>query len=282
MTDPKPTLEEVTTLLPGVDSAFLAELLEGLPSRYFVDFSQGAYLAHFRRLSEISDRRPYEISVEETTNRRVTVTVLARDYVGVFSILTGLLGSLGLSIKTGDVYTTGPYHSGTLSGVGGARRWYRREAGARRSKPAGPRRFIIDRFEGVRSEDTAGFAEEAERNIGYALSLLEKNEEAQARRYTIEQVVQGLRQGFAGEARETQPAQIRFDESEGGMTRVVILAEDTPFFLYTLSTALSFHDVSIEHVEIRTHRNQVEDSFEIVDSRQRKIEDEGVLNQIRL
>jgi [glutamine synthetase] adenylyltransferase / [glutamine synthetase]-adenylyl-L-tyrosine phosphorylase len=282
MTDPKPTLEEVTSLLPGVDTAFLSELLEGLPSRYFSDFSQEAYLAHFRRLSEIADRQPYHISVEESTDRRVAVTVLARDYAGVFSILTGLLGSLGLSIKTGDVYTTGPYYGGALSGVGGARRWYRREAGARRLKPAGPRRFIIDRFEGVRSEDTGNFAEEAERNIGYALALLEKNEEAQARRYTIEQVVQGLRQGFAGEARETQPAQIRFDESERGMTRIVILAEDTPFFLYTLSTALSFHSVSIEHVEIRTHRNQVEDSFEIVDSRQRKIEDEGVLNQIRL
>ncbi|MFW5844063.1 MAG: glutamate-ammonia-ligase adenylyltransferase, partial [Spirochaetota bacterium] len=282
MAAPTPTLEEVTTLLPGVDSAFLSELLDGLPSRYFSDFSQEVYLAHFYRLSEISDRRPYHISVEETADRGVTVTVLARDYVGVFSILTGLLGALGLSIKAGDVYTTGPYFGGALSGVGGARRWYRREAGARRPKPRGGRRFIIDRFEGVGSGDMGSFAEEAKQNIGYALSLLEKNEEAEARRYTIEQVVQGLRQGFAGEARETQPAQIRFDESEGGMTRLVILAEDTPFFLYTLSTALSFHDVSIEHVEIRTHRNQVEDSFEIVDSRQRKIEDEGVLNQIRL
>ncbi len=282
MPEPKPAPEELAALLPEVDSGFLSELLEGLPSHYFSDFSQEAYCSHFRHLSEISDEKPYHIVVDETPDRLVAVTVLARDYVGEFAILTGLLGALGFSIKAGDVYTTAPADGGELSDVRGARRWYRREAGVRRRPPKGPRRFIIDRFEGLPSEGAEGFADEAERAIGYALTLLEKNENAEARRYTMEKVVQALRQGLGGKAPETQPAQIRFDESEREMTRIVILAEDTPFFLYTLSTALSFHNVSIEHVEIRTHQNQVEDSFEVVDSRQRKVEDEEMLNQIRL
>ncbi len=282
MPDPKPALETVSALLPEVDSGFLSELREGLPSRYFSDFSEEAYCVHFRHLAEISDQKPYHIVVDEAADLRVAVTVLARDYVGEFAIITGLLGALGFSIKAGDVYTTAPADGVGPSNVGGARRWYRREAGARRRPPTGPRRFIIDRFEGLRAEEAEGFAAEAEKSIGYALTLLEKNEDAEARRYTMERVVQALRQGLGGEAPETQPVQIRFDESERDMTRIVILAEDTPFFLYALSTALSFHKVSIEHVEIRTHHNQVEDSFEIVDARQRKVEDEGMLNQIRL
>ncbi len=279
----KPSLKNIQEQLPECDPTFIEELHSSLPPRYFSDFSQNAYLSHFRELAGISEESPFRVELEHLPGRSVSVTVLARDYPGEFAILTGLLGSLGFSIKSGDVYTTGPRQPTAETPVGkGAGRWYRREAGSRRRVAPAPRRFIVDRFEGALSAPNDRFADDASALIGHTLGQLEAGNAADARRFTIEQVVNRLQKAPSQAAADSHPVQVRISSNERGMTRLSVLAEDTPFFLYTLSTALSFHNVSIEHVEIRTHQNQVEDNFEIVDSRRRPIDDDATINQLRL
>jgi glutamate-ammonia-ligase adenylyltransferase len=61
-----------------------------------------------------------------------------------------------------------------------------------------------------------------------------------------------------------------------------VLSQDTPFFLFTFSTALSLQDVSIEHVTIRTEGDRIEDVFEFVDASGRGIADPAVIDRIKL
>ena len=77
------------------------------------------------------------------------------------------------------------------------------------------------------------------------------------------------------------PWRSRWTITRGAFTRLRVISEDTPAFLYALSNALSLHDVSIEHVRIRTIHGRVEDEIDLVDLRGRKIEDPELLNRVK-
>jgi glutamate-ammonia-ligase adenylyltransferase len=78
------------------------------------------------------------------------------------------------------------------------------------------------------------------------------------------------------------PVQIDVDHEEEAFTRLKVVSEDTPGFLYALSNALSLHDIHIENVKIRTIRGRVEDQLDLVDSRGQRIMDPEVLDRIKL
>jgi glutamate-ammonia-ligase adenylyltransferase len=61
-----------------------------------------------------------------------------------------------------------------------------------------------------------------------------------------------------------------------------VISQDTPFFLYTFSTALTLQGVSIEHVTIRTEAGRIEDAFEIVDAAGKAIADPERIDRIKL
>ena len=61
-----------------------------------------------------------------------------------------------------------------------------------------------------------------------------------------------------------------------------VISQDTPFFLFTFSTALTLQEVSIEHVTIRTSGGRIEDEFEFVDAAGRAIDDPARIDRIKL
>ena len=78
------------------------------------------------------------------------------------------------------------------------------------------------------------------------------------------------------------PVQMEIDNETSAWTRLKIISEDTPFFLYALSNALSLHNALIEHVRIRTIRGRVEDQIDLVDLEGRPITDPEILNRVKL
>jgi glutamate-ammonia-ligase adenylyltransferase len=78
------------------------------------------------------------------------------------------------------------------------------------------------------------------------------------------------------------PLEISIDNTQETFTRLKVVSEDTPAFLYALSNALSLRGISIEHVRITTRHNQVEDLIDFVDERGHKITDSVVLDQVKL
>ena len=68
----------------------------------------------------------------------------------------------------------------------------------------------------------------------------------------------------------------------GSVTRMRIVSQDTPLFLYSFSAALALRDVSIQRVRITTEAGRVEDVVDVVDRSGAPIANPTLLNQIKL
>ncbi|MCU0595281.1 MAG: glutamate-ammonia-ligase adenylyltransferase [Desulfobacterota bacterium] len=251
-----------------------AEHLARLGERYSRIFSAKDVDRHQTALGRLSPQHPVEILLDPRKDGTLECTVLAFDYPSEFSLITGILAGMGFSVVSGEVFTD--------EGIPGiAARRERRE-----KQDLGKRRRIIDHFSGV--VDIAlpleTWADELRSRMKAALLLLEKGDEpsvTEAKQQVNELVVRRLASLHQSTTPVPYPVEIQVDDQAGAFTRLRVVSEDTPAFLYALSNALSLHDVSIEHVRIRTIHGRVEDEIDLVDLRGRKIQDSGLLNRVK-
>src|SRR5690606_8522531 len=102
------------------------------------------------------------------------------------------------------------------------------------------------------------------------------------RRAVIEEVAAALRHAQLQVGKIMAPMSIDIVPDEDGKTRLQIASDDTPFFLYSLSIALSLHRVSIDSIEIRTEGGRARDSIDLIDENGAAITDRARLSRIRL
>ncbi|MBW1980425.1 MAG: glutamate-ammonia-ligase adenylyltransferase [Deltaproteobacteria bacterium] len=276
----QPTLEEVKKDCPELEPTLVQEHFSRLNPRYFETFSRSHIAAHLRAISRLRPEHLLEVLVSETENNLVECTVIGFDYPGLFSLITGVLAAMGFNIDSGDVFTY--QHLRQPQRADPRRRRQPRLARV----PFDKRRRIIDRFAGTvaTSLTLESWAAEVEKKLSDIVRLLESgdsNSALEARHRVNEMVVKRLAQYQTAEQPVLYPVQIRVDNSATDCTRLLIYSEDTPAFLYSLSTALSLHGVSIEHVRIRTISGRIEDEIDIVDASGRKLENPEHVNQIK-
>ena len=261
----------------------------GFPARYFQSFSAQQVAEHSAAIEALQTGQSFVLLFSE---QQAEVTFVARDYPGLFAILTGLLAAAEFDILTGDSYTSQTrraemayilrrhahgHHHGYHHG---------HQRGRRRSSAAAPQRgIIIDHFRGrLPSVDLARWHADLTAHLqGFMELLARDNEESfiEARRRIIERVSQALRRRHISPTQALAPVQIEIEQLPHA-TRLRVLSKDTPFFLYALSVALSFHEVSIIRVAIRTETDRIVDQFEVVDRLGRAIGKSDALDRIRL
>jgi glutamate-ammonia-ligase adenylyltransferase len=269
--------------LPGVDPRLVDEHLGRLDARYFERFGPVEIASHVAGLAALSERDPARLLIRQTTlegfpqGSAFECTVLDFDHPGVFSLITGVLSSMGLDILSGDIFTYGPSR---LQGN-------RRGSAASTEKLAELRRKrIIDRFSGVLGD--ADRDEGWEARLGGRMreifGLLEEGGDGatRARRIVNEMAARRLGRLALPVRAVLYPVSIDVSLEDPACTRMKVVSEDTPFFLFTFSTALSLQNVSIEHVTIRTHGARIEDEFEFVDADGRRIDEPSRIDRIKL
>ena len=144
----KPSLDALQALCPGLDRQLIQAHLDRLENRYFELFEPAEIAEHLRALERLAPERPLEVEVRTAEGGEVELTVIAYDYPGEFSIITGILGATGFNVLSGDVFT---YQAASSPPPPAGRRPYHR-------RPADPRgallarRKIIDHFRGRLSE----------------------------------------------------------------------------------------------------------------------------------
>ncbi|UCG14475.1 MAG: glutamate-ammonia-ligase adenylyltransferase, partial [Deltaproteobacteria bacterium] len=277
----KPSVEEFKAACPEVDERLLHEHLTRLDDRYFGRFSREQLLFHLQGLSRLSSKNPVEVALDDDEDGRVSCTVLAFNYPGLFSIITGVLAGMGFNILSGDVFT---YERSAEKPFRPQRSRVRRR---RFIRDALTRRRIVDHFAGVVQTSLTFSAWKAElrRRLADVVDLLEAGDSdsvAEAKHRVNEMVVKRLTQLEADSPPVLYPVQIEVDNDSGPSTRLKIVSQDTPAFLYSLTNALSLHGISIEHVRIRTIRGRVEDEIDLVDSLGNKIDHPDDLSRIKL
>ena len=104
-TSMKPSIDHLERLCPDVDNALVREHRERLGNRYFERFGDADILQHLTCLAGLSSEKPVDIIIFRGQDQDVHCTVLAFDYQYEFSLITGILAGMGLSIESGDVFT---------------------------------------------------------------------------------------------------------------------------------------------------------------------------------
>ena len=278
----KPSLESLKAMCPDIDPRLVEEHLARLNERYFERFSGDEIREHLGGLSCLSPEHPVELHLKKTGHRQVDFTVLGFDYLGVFSLMTGILAGMGFNISSGDVFTY-------------RRRQRRderqgRQGGQRRSplkRDPLSRRRIVNHFSGSWTRDFRfkEWTAELEKRICAVFSLLEREDRGSVEeaRHQVNEMVAGELDHFQPDPSSAlSPVLIEVDNQSGEYTRLKIVSEDTPAFLYSLTQAFSLHDIAIEHVQIRTHQGQISDEIDVVDANGRRIEDPEALSRIKL
>lgn len=256
------------------------EHLTRLGERYLSTFAEPELVQHARAAHRLGPEMPANVSVEATAFERFSCTVVAFDYRDEFSLITGVLGSLGFSIEQGHAFTYArdPQHVATERGPAARRASRRRRRVdprraplARSAEPVAARAALrarmVDRFIGhVPPARAARFAEQAAVELRSILALLERDGRDAAKQYVDELVARAV---AADTHREPflYPVEVDAEVLPGGAggrsgrARLAIASQDTPFFLYSFATALSTLNVVIDQVVIATEAGRIADEF---------------------
>jgi len=279
----KPTLEACLAACPGTDARLPEEHLSRLNERYFELFSREEIFDHIRRHTCISAEHPLELIMEKEGDQGGSCTIIAFDYPGVFSLITGVLAGTGFSISSGDVFT---YARKTEKSESSGKKKRTSKTGKRAPDPF-RRRRIISRFSGslAGKRSFESWAEDLQQRMGDVFSLMEMGDPASrelAGSRVNELVVSRLAHLKVETLPVLYPVLMEVDNESEEATRLKISSEDTPAFLYALTHAFSLHGIVIEQVKIRTESGRIRDEISIVDAGNRKIEDPNALSRIKL
>jgi [glutamine synthetase] adenylyltransferase / [glutamine synthetase]-adenylyl-L-tyrosine phosphorylase len=271
----KPDVGSYRSAWPEIDGRLIREHVTRLGEAYFETFREQEVYRHLLCLGRLTPEHPVEALLQRMEGDRVECTILAFDYPAEFSLITGLLAGMGMNILSGDVFTYGKATGGEPTG-----------GGIREADPF-RRRRIIDRFVGTLEAGILFqvweklFSGELKSVIG----LLERGDES-AEKAAKERVNVMVTRRLARLQVRTRdllyPMQIEIDNSAPTATRLRVVSEDAPAFLYAFSTSLSLQNILIEHVRIRTIHGKIEDSIDLVDGSGRKIEEQDVLDRLKL
>ncbi|MBN2531958.1 MAG: glutamate-ammonia-ligase adenylyltransferase [Spirochaetales bacterium] len=276
----KPAFKKIRLLCPDVPEKVIRDHLARLDSRYFTCFTIETIAFHIKELAVLPAKHPVKILFEADESEIIHCTILAYDYPYVFSFITGVLASMGFNIRSGDIFT----YSHTS----------KKEHTQGKTHPFLLRRNIIDNFAGKR----ISYMPEKE----WQESIIKYMEEVFEYLEGSNQTAFSIRQGRVDRAKQRVnemvshrlgalridtssilfPITITIDNKNPDYTIMQIVSQDTPFFLYSLSNALSVQKISIERVIIRTQANRIEDEFCIVDVNGEKISDPHLLDQVKL
>ena len=265
---------------PEIDAEFVDEHLSRLGERYVNTFTEPELVQHARAAHRLGPQMPANVSVEATAFERFACTVVAFDYRDEFSLITGVLGSLGLSIEQGHAFTYARdlRPNAAEHGVVARRTTRRRRRVDPRRAPLGfpaepveargaLRARMVDRFIGhVPPARAARFAERAAAELRFVLAALERDGRDAAKQHVDELVARAVAADVQQEP-VLYPVEVHAEvlpdgtDGQSGPVRLAIASQDTPFFLYSFATALSTLGVVIDQVVITTEAGRIADEF---------------------
>ncbi len=282
--------QAIAALCPGLDDRIVREHVQRLDDDYLARFDPPLIAEHLLSLSRLSSDRPVDVLLTNEGDRRASCAVLAFDHPFEFSLITGVLASVGLRINSGDVFTLRPATSNAAApGRGGRPQRRPRHRPTLRAPARDPikRAVIVDYFscQFDQRDDFDALADKLRCRMTEVIGLLDRADQAsvnKAKRRVNEMVTERLSTLKVQHGTALAPVKLDIDQINTSRTRLKIVAQDTPAFLYSLSTALSLHGLSIERVRIRGSGDHVEDEIHVVDSSGQPIRDKQVLERVKL
>ncbi len=274
-----PTAEDIKRLIPDIDESLVYDHLTRLGPRYFNSFSREEISRHIQGVSDLAGGKPVEVLCNGG-EELLTITVIGWDYPAVLSLITGILASMGFEIQSGNIYTYRKIERKTTS------RDMRLRGRGKQVPDNKTGRIIIDNFTGSLHGERFStlWFDQLQARLREIFSLLKKGDESSVTRAkeTVNEMASAKLAGLTETQSIFYPIRIEVDNSRDDVTVMKVYCEDTPFFLFALTTALSLQGIQIENVNISTIGNEIIDEFSIVDHRGSKITDPDRLDTIKI
>ena len=275
----KPELELLKAELPGTDEKIIANHLDRLEDEYFKKFIVEDIISHIKSISTLTASNPVDAGIIRTRDNNIECTVTAFDYPSEFSLIAGLLSGTGFNIVSGDVYT---YERKARE----AKRRKRHERILSISPDHTDRRKIVDFFSGYLTSSLSfeDWKQSFTENLKSIISFLEKGTEesiSMAKNRVNEMVIRHLARMDKESEPVLFPVELAVDNDSGPFTRLKVVSQDTPAFMYALSNALALNNIQLEHVRMRTFHGRVEDRLDLTDLTGNKIEDRATIERIK-
>ncbi len=283
-----------------LDPSTLQRHLSRFDEEYVERFDPQQIAEHVKRHRDLSRSNPVELIVCDLGEKRATCTVLAFDQPFTLSLITGVLAGTGFSIESGEIFTAGRHSPATRAGERGERvrpvrgRLSRHRFGpAQDARPAPARDpmrdpVIVDHFVGSYAHAATDFdawSQMVRDALTQVLGLLAQGDNEsidRAKQKTNELVTHRLRSMTDKPAPFLLPVELNVERIEDRCTRMTIRAQDTPAFLYALSTALSLHGLNIDRVRIRDEGETICDEIDLIDPETGGPVDPQLLERVRL
>ncbi len=276
----EPRVERIHALCPELPVTLVEQHITRLDDRYLETFADEHIAQHARAMNELAPAAPVRTIAAPVGRTRIACTIIGPDYPSVFSLITGLLTSLGYNILSGEVFTYRRTPHPASRSV--RRRQFRR----RQPRSVLPERRIVDHFVGrlAPGQSLDEWAARLQQTLTRVVELLEKPDggQSEAKQMVNEMVAARLQQLDLPSEKLLLPMQLTVTPDTDGFTQLRVAGQDTPAFLYALSSALSFQSLAIERVSIQTTGGTVEDRIDILDRSGSPIGDEGALARIKL
>jgi [glutamine synthetase] adenylyltransferase / [glutamine synthetase]-adenylyl-L-tyrosine phosphorylase len=259
-------------------------VISRLPDRYGLRFDAEAQAHHAEMLSKVDDQNPVQCFFSDASDGRVTVTVVTFNYDYVFSLITGVLSSHGFNVLSGEAFTEKVAEHVPVNRF---RTFHGDDSGYARGVYRAPRavarRKIVDVFTGKIADPLSIrlWKQQVLSFMDVLFALLSESKSEDAIALVNRSIVQRLAQ-MPQREKQLSPAMITLDNDLPTVTRLTVVTQDTPMFLYAISQSLAMQGLSIDYLTIRTEGSRIEDVFEIVDAVGQKIDNPDLLDQIRL
>ena len=214
---------------------------------------------HALLASRLTPEHPVEVEARLLDDGAWEVTIVAFDYLGELSLITGLLFVYGLNIVEGTVFTY-------------------------RDRDEKAPRKIVDVFvvRPTREPVDSHTWDAYRRDLAELLRLLAQGRQAEAQGRLLRRFAHALPQ-YPEVAEIIHPVDITLDnETSEHYTLLRIEAPDTVGFLYEFTNALALQGIYIAQVTVATVGDRVQDVLWVTDAKGRKILDPQKQQELRV
>jgi [glutamine synthetase] adenylyltransferase / [glutamine synthetase]-adenylyl-L-tyrosine phosphorylase len=290
-------IAQIQKLCAPLPAEVIERHLARLPRELRDRFSDRQIAQQLQCITRLDNANPVEVMLEPTDDGQVACTVIAFDHPFEFSLITGSLAGAGFNIEAGWVHTLPPApRDAPAAGRSGVlprflQRLPRRSTAARQRDPHDVP-IILDVFFGRPDADLADLPRDqwfqrVRDGIVEVITLLDKADDAsvqKAKKLVNERVTARLANMASAAQPRLFPVELDIRRLENQRIRLTLTAQDTPAFLYALSTALSLRGLSIDHVQITPEADgdRITDLIDLIPPPSTIEVDESLLQRIKL
>ncbi len=203
--------------------------------------------------SLIDSSTPFIAELNSYSTERITIVIATYDFPSVFSLLVGVISSLGIDIRSGRIETL-------TSGI------------------------ILDNFNAILPDtlSVAAARKALTSRLEELTSLLLEEKPDSARRRVNEWVSLAIQQqeDYADEL--LQPVELNVEpKGDSPAVWIDLKSQNSSFFLYSVATAITLQNISIDQVEIKTSGNTIHDRFKLTPHREHDFDRPETLGRLK-